>query len=66
VAAMVEGSARLALETKESFADLRIKVCSPAGTTIRGVNHLERTAVPGNVTDAVLESLKRDMELAGK
>ena len=66
VAAMVEGSARLALESKESFADLRIKVCSPAGTTIRGVNHLERTAVPGNVTDAVLESLKRDMELAGK
>ena len=66
VAAMVEGSAKLALESGESFADLRIKVCSPAGTTIRGVNHLERNAVPGHVTDAVLEALKRDMEMAGK
>lgn len=66
VAAMVEGSAKLALESGESFADLRVKVCSPAGTTIRGVNHLERCAVPGHVTDAVLEALKRDMEMAGK
>lgn len=66
VAAMVEGSAKLALESGESFADLRLKVCSPAGTTIRGVNHLERNAVPGHVTDAVLEALKRDMEMAGK
>ena len=66
IAAMVEGSAKLALESGESFADLRVKVCSPAGTTIRGVNHLERNAVPGHVTDAVLEALKRDLELAGK
>ena len=66
IAAMVEGTAKLALESGESFADLRVKVCSPAGTTIRGVNHLERNAVPGHVTDAVLEALKRDMELAGK
>jgi pyrroline-5-carboxylate reductase len=64
VAAMVEGSARLALQSGESFADLRVRVCSPAGTTICGVNHLERCAVPGHVTDAVLESLKRDQELA--
>lgn len=66
IAAMVEGTAKLALESGESFADLRVKVCSPAGTTIRGVNHLERNAVPGHVADAVLEALKRDMELAGK
>ena len=66
IAAMVEGTARLALESGESFADLRVKVCSPAGTTIRGVNHLERNAVPGHVADAVLEALKRDMEMAGK
>lgn len=65
VAAMVEGTVRLALESGESFADLRVKVCSPAGTTIRGVNHLERCAVPGHVTDAVLEALKRDQEMAG-
>ena len=66
IAAMVEGTAKLALESGESFADLRVKVCSPAGTTIRGVNHLERNAVPGHAADAVLEALKRDMELAGK
>ena len=64
VAAMVEGSARLALDSPESFADLRVKVCSPAGTTIRGVNHMERCAVPGHVADAVLEALKRDQEMA--
>ena len=60
IAAMVEGTARLALESGEGFADLRVKVCSPSGTTIRGVNHMERCAVPGHVTDAVLEALKRD------
>ena len=66
IAAMVEGTARLALESGESFADLRVKVCSPSGTTIRGVNHMERCAVPGHVTDAVLEALKRDLEMASK
>ena len=64
IAAMVEGTARLALESGESFADLRVRVCSPSGTTIRGVNHMERCAVPGHVTDAVLEALKRDREMA--
>ena len=66
VAAMVEGTARLALESGESFADLRVKVCSPAGTTIRGVNHMERCAVPGHVADAVLEAYKRDQEMSKK
>ncbi|HJD98400.1 pyrroline-5-carboxylate reductase [Mailhella massiliensis] len=64
IAAMVEGTACLALEGKESFSDLRVKVCSPSGTTIRGVNHLERCAVPGHAADAVLEALKRDLEMA--
>jgi pyrroline-5-carboxylate reductase len=63
---MVEGTARLALESGESFADLRVKVCSPAGTTIRGVNHMERCAVPGHVADAVLEAYKRDQEMSKK
>lgn len=66
IAAMVEGTARLALESGESFADLRVKVCSPSGTTIRGVNHMERCAVPGHVTDAVLEALKRDREMVSE
>lgn len=66
ISAMMEGTARLALESGESFADLRVKVCSPSGTTIRGVNHMERCAVPGHVTDAVLEALRRDLEMAAK
>ena len=66
IAAMVEGSACLALQEKESFADLRVRVCSPAGTTICGVNHLQRCAMPGNVADAVLESLRRDLEMSGR
>lgn len=64
IAAMVEGTAHLALKSGESFADLRVRVCSPSGTTIRGVNHMERCAVPGHVADAVLEALKRDREIA--
>ena len=64
ISAMVEGTARLALESDESFANLRVRVCSPSGTTIRGVNHMERCAVPGHVADAVLEALKRDREMA--
>ena len=64
VAAMVEGSAALALREGAGFADLRLRVCSPGGTTIRGVNHLERCAVPGHVADAVLEALRRDNELS--
>lgn len=64
IAAMMEGTARLALESGESFAELRLRVCSPGGTTIRGVNHMERCAVSGHVADAVLESLRRDLEMA--
>ncbi len=66
IAAMVEGTAHLAALDPASFADLRVRVCSPSGTTIRGVNHLERCGVAGHVTDAVLEALRRDLEMAGK
>lgn len=66
VAATVEGTARLALDSPESFADLRVRVCSPAGVTIHAVNHLERTAVRGHVADAVLAALRRDREMSGE
>ena len=64
IAALGERPARLAPERGERSVALRVKVCSPSGTTIRGVNHMERCAVPGHVTDAVLEALKRDQEMA--
>lgn len=64
VAAMVEGTAALALQDSSNFAAIRSRVCSPGGTTIQGVNHLERHAVRAHVTDAVLEAMRRDQELA--
>lgn len=66
VAATVEGTARLALNSPESFADLRAKVCSPGGVTIHAVNYLERTAVRGHVAEAVLTAMRRDREMSGK
>ncbi|HJB66117.1 MAG TPA: pyrroline-5-carboxylate reductase [Candidatus Mailhella merdavium] len=66
VAATVEGTAALALQGGLGFADLRRQVCSPGGTTIYGVNHMERTAVRGHVTDGVLAAMRRDEELSGK
>lgn len=65
-AATVEGSARLALDSPDSLADIRARVCSPGGITIYAVNHLERNAVRGHVTDAVLEALRRDREMSVK
>ena len=64
VAATVAGTAGMALDGLGSFADLRARVCSPGGTTIYGVNHLERTAVRGHIADAIVQSWHRDKELA--
>ena len=66
VAATMEGTARLAQDSPESFADLRVRVCSPGGVTIYAVNHLERTAVRGHVADAVLAAMRRDREMSGE
>lgn len=51
---LVLGSAQLASLPGSHPALLREQVCSPAGVTLAAINHLDRTAVRGNVIDAVL------------
>ncbi|MDD2967811.1 MAG: pyrroline-5-carboxylate reductase [Desulfovibrionaceae bacterium] len=65
VDALVEGCAAMAQKSTASHSDLRDQVCSPAGLTIAGVNHLERNALTGTVIDAVLAADKRGKEMEG-
>ena len=60
------GSAKLALESKESLYDLYSMVASPAGTTVAGALHLERNAVRGHIADALKASFERSEELGRK
>lgn len=52
-ASMVKGSASLAYESKIAPALLRDQVCSPGGTTIKGVANLEKNGFRHAVIDAV-------------
>ena len=60
------GSAKLALSTGTDPDELKVKVCSPGGTTIEGVKSFEKNELDRIVTDAVNASYKRTLELAGK
>ena len=50
---MILGSAKLQLETGEHPGMLKDKVCSPAGTTIRGVDALEHMGIRAAMIDAI-------------
>ena len=56
-------SAKLAEESPLHLAELREMVSSPAGSTIRAIIHMDRTAVRGNIIDAVSEAYDRNVEL---
>ena len=58
VTQLVLGSARLAEVPGSHPAILREQVCSPAGVTIRAINHMDRMAVRGHIVDAVLAANK--------
>ncbi|MCI6858239.1 MAG: pyrroline-5-carboxylate reductase [Eubacterium sp.] len=53
VSQMIKGSATLQLETGDHPGVLKDNVCSPAGTTIRGVDALEHAGVRAAFIDAV-------------
>ncbi|MBR6902949.1 MAG: pyrroline-5-carboxylate reductase [Clostridia bacterium] len=59
----VLGAAQLAIDSGEHLEKLKDAVCSPAGSTIEGVNVLENRSVRAAFADAVKASYKRSLEL---
>ena len=59
----IEGSIEMLNGTKLSPGELTANVCSPAGTTIAGVQELENRAFRGAVMAAVEAAAKRSSEL---
>ena len=59
----VYGSAKLALETGEPAAVLKGRVTSPGGTTITGLQVLEKAGLRGTVMTAVEAATERSREL---
>ncbi|QGY41162.1 pyrroline-5-carboxylate reductase [Pseudodesulfovibrio cashew] len=57
------GSAKLADQSEFPVTQLREMVTSPGGTTIRALQHFDRTAIRGNIIDGVFESYLRSIEL---
>ena len=62
-AQMLQGSAKLFLESGKHPGDLKDAVCSPAGSTIQGVRKLEQCAFRGAVTDAVITAYEKNLEM---
>ncbi len=62
-AKMLEGTARLLLESGKHPGALKDAVCSPGGTTIQGVRRLEEQGVRGAVMDAVMAAYEKTLAL---
>lgn len=60
---MLLGSAMLALQSGDHPSKLRQAVCSPAGSTIEGVHKLEECGFIEAVSQAVVASYERNVEL---
>ena len=59
----VSGAAELVLSSDTHPAELKDRVCSPAGSTIAGVHALEKNSFRAGVIEAVNASFKRTKEL---
>lgn len=59
----IEGSVELVKQSGKSPSDLCAMVCSPAGTTIAGVNALEEGAFRSSLIKAVIAGTERSKEL---
>lgn len=62
-AQMLEGTAKLMLETKQHPGAMKDAVCSPGGSTIAGVRALEEGGVRAAAMNAVIAAHKRNQEL---
>lgn len=66
VAALFEGCGRMALENSDThLMALRDNVCSPAGTTIVGVNCMDEDGLAGKLAKAVFAANRRGIEMEG-
>ena len=63
VSGLIEGTAKLAVESGKHPSVLREMVTSPAGTTIEALMHLDRQAVRAAIIDAVVASRDRSKAL---
>ncbi len=61
----VLGSAKLALEADRHPAELKDQVSSPGGTTIAGLQQLEKRGVRAAIYEAVAAATERSRELSG-
>ena len=62
--ATAKGSAALAQSSSDSLDELRIKVCSPGGSTIEGVKSFQSDDLDGVVKDALTAAYNRTIELS--
>ncbi|KAK6201564.1 delta 1-pyrroline-5-carboxylate reductase [Scheffersomyces amazonensis] len=65
-AKVMEGTAKMALETKEHPAILKSKVCTPGGTTIGGLLKMEDAGVRSGIARGVEEAARISASFAKK
>ena len=62
----MRGAASLAMASEESLETLRVRVCSPGGTTIEGVKKFQTLGLSETVSEALNASYRRTLELGKK